>query len=706
MEDTGIRDVFLKESREILDHLESDLIVLEDGSDTDVVNRLFRYFHTLKGSSGIAGFKNVYEFTHRVESVLDKVRSGGITVSPDLIDLLLGSLDWVREAIAGDDTAPEESRLALIGKTELLLGKGESAPDAAPEKADRPEPEREIEVGFRYFRVHAAFREDVFESGIDPLLIMEDLAALGKFVERKIDRSRLPLFGDMNPEKCYMAWDLVLKTKHPQQKVDDVFLFVRDDNEISVEDITALYTSDTGSGGVPEERMLGEILTDKGILTENELTDVLTSQELENKKIGTLVVEKGYATDKDLQFALTEQEKIKKKVETSTVRVDTGKLDTLLNLLGEIVIGQSGINRIADELDEEKGFRLKNALYGLDRVTREFQEQIMAIRMIPVGPSFEQFRRFVRDSAHALGKDIRLEIEGAETELDKTVIEKIGDPLKHMIRNAIDHGIETPEERELAGKERIGRIMLRAYHQEGNVYIEVSDDGAGVNRKKLREKAEYMGIIKPGDEVNDQRLLSILFMPGFSTAAKVGELSGRGVGMDVVKTNIESLRGSVEIETRAGEGTMFRIKLPLTLAIIEGMLVRVGGSIYIIPLLSIVESMQPGRDDIRTVKEKGEVVHVRGEFVTLVRLYDLFGIQPEFRDPWESLMVIVEAGISRVGIMIDELLGQQQIVIKSLENYISRSRALSGAAILGDGRVALIIDVHGLVEELSRQGGR
>ncbi|TAL29788.1 MAG: chemotaxis protein CheA [Spirochaetes bacterium] len=702
MEDTGIRDVFLKESREILDHLESDLIVLEEGSDPEVVHRLFRYFHTLKGSSGIAGFKNVYEFTHKVESVLDKVRSGGVAVSPELIDLLLGSLDWVREAIAGDDAAPEESRRALISKTDALLGVGESAPDAAPEKADIPEPEREIEVGFRYFRVHAAFREDVFESGIDPLLIMEDLAALGKFVERKIDRSRLPLLEDMDPEKCYLAWDLVLKTKHPQQKVDDVFLFVRDDNDISVEDITALYTSGAGGRGTQEERMLGEILTEKGILTENELTDVLISQELENKKIGTLVVEKGYATDKDLQFALTEQEKIKKKVETSTVRVDTGKLDTLLNLLGEIVIGQSGINRIADELDEEKGFRLKNALYGLDRVTREFQEQIMAIRMIPVGPSFEQFRRFVRDSAHALGKDIRLEIEGAETELDKTVIEKIGDPLKHMIRNAIDHGIETPEERGQAGKEPIGRIMLRAYHQEGNVFIEVSDDGAGVNRKRLREKAESMGIIKPGDEVNDARLLSILFMPGFSTAARVGELSGRGVGMDVVKTNIESLRGSVEIETRAGEGTMFRVKLPLTLAIIEGMLVRVGGSIYIIPLLSIVESMQPRREDISTVKEKGEVVHVRGEFVTLVRLYDLFGIKSEFQNPWESLMVIVEAGISRVGIMIDELLGQQQIVIKSLENYISRSRALSGAAILGDGRVALIIDVHGLVEELSR----
>ncbi len=701
MEDAGIREVFYKESREILDNLEADILMLEEMSDPDVVNRLFRYFHTLKGSSGIAGYKNVYEFTHKIESVLDRVRSGGIEVNRELVDLLLGSLDWVREAIAGDDVASGEAKQALIAKTNVLMGTVEPASEPVSNAGAGGEPAREIEVGYRYFRVHAGFRDDVFESGIDPLLIMEDLAALGKFVDRRVDRSKLPLLTDMDPEKCYLSWDLVLKTKQPPNKVDEVFLFVKDDNDILIEDITAMYTSETPVQDHSEEKKLGEILTSKGILTEQELTDVLSSLE-KNKKLGALIVEKGYATDKDLQFALNEQEKIKKRVETSTVRVDTEKLDGLLNLLGEIVIGQSAINRIADELDEEKGFQLKNALYGLDRVTREFQEQIMSIRMIPVGPSFEQFRRFVRDSSQALGKDIRLEIEGGETELDKTVIEKIGDPLKHMIRNAIDHGIEPPGERESAGKERMGRIMLRAYHQEGNVFVEVADDGGGVNFRRLREKAEAMGILKQGDEVNEQRLLSILFMPGFSTAEKVGELSGRGVGMDVVKTNIESLRGSVEIDSHPGKGTTFRVKLPLTLAIIEGMLVRVGGSIYIIPLLSIVESMQPRREDIRTVKEKGEVVQVRGEYVTLVRLYDLFGIKPEFSNPWESLMVIVESGMSRVGIMIDELLGQQQIVIKSLENYISRSRALSGAAILGDGRVALIIDVHGLVEELSK----
>jgi two-component system chemotaxis sensor kinase CheA len=373
-----------------------------------------------------------------------------------------------------------------------------------------------------------------------------------------------------------------------------------------------------------------------------------------------------------------------------------------MNLLGEIVIGQSSLLRIAEELEEDNeiGFQLKNSLYGLDRITREFQEQIMSIRMIPIGPTFEQFRRFVRDVSRDRGKDIKLKLEGGDTELDKTVIEKIGDPLKHMIRNAIDHAIEQPDERERGGKPREGQITLRSYHQEGNVYIEIIDDGRGVNLAKVRSKALALGYITEDEDASSERLLSFLFSPGFSTADSVGDLSGRGVGMDVVKTNVEELRGSVEIRTEDGKGTTMRIKLPLTLAIIDGMLVKIGRSIYIIPLLSIVESMQPKKDDIKTIEGKGEVIHFRGEFVPLVRLYDAFGLESQYKNPWEALIIVVEAGNVRMGLMVDDLLGQQQIVIKSLDNYITVSRAISGGAILGDGRVALIIDIHGLVEDI------
>lgn len=701
-ESGSIQDVFIKEAGEILENLDSDIVLLEEKWEPELINRIFRYIHTLKGSSGIAGFNTVYDFTHKLENLFDMVRSGALGTDERLIDLLLGSMDWIREVIAG--VASEE---AIVKSRNVLLEKIESFRSGVREYADggggvtaEPAPEK-LDVGYRYFRVHAFFRENVFESGIDPLMIMEDLVSHGIVIKKRITRKKTRDFARFDPEKCLTGWDIILKAKCTAQKIEDLFLFVKDDNDITIEDITDQYILAAESDQYLEEKRIGEILLERGILTENELEDVLSAQDV-NKKVGDLVVEKGYATEKDIQYALGEQEKIKRKLETSTVRVDTGRLDSLLNLLGEIVIGQSAITRIADELDEEKGFRLKNALYGLDRITREFQEQIMSIRMIPIGPSFEKFRRFVRDISHNLKKEIRLEIEGGETELDKTVIERIDDPLKHMIRNAIDHGIETEEERVRAGKDRGGKITLRAYHQEGNVYIEVVDDGRGMDRGKIRAKAELLGLVKPGEEITDNKLLSFLFIPGFSTAEKVGELSGRGVGMDVVRTNIESLRGNVEVETKSGVGTVFRIKLPLTLAIIEGMMVRVGTHIYIIPLLSIVESMQPKKDEVKTIKEKGEVVLVRGEYVSLVRLYRLFDVKADYTEPWESLVVIVEAGMSRVGVMIDELMGQQQIVIKSLENYISGSRAISGAAILGDGRVALIIDVHGLVEELQK----
>jgi two-component system chemotaxis sensor kinase CheA len=370
-----------------------------------------------------------------------------------------------------------------------------------------------------------------------------------------------------------------------------------------------------------------------------------------------------------------------------------------MNLLGEIVIGQASLHRVSEDMDEEKASSLKNSLYGLDRVTREFQEQIMSIRMVPIGPTFDQFKRFVRDTAHSLGKEIKLKVEGGDTELDKTVIEKIGDPLKHMIRNAIGHGIEVASERTKKGKPTAGTVTLKAYHQEGNVFIDVIDDGKGINLAEVKKKGVALGLIAE-EETSKEKILSLIFNPGFSTSDHVGDLSGRGVGMDVVKTNAEELRGSVEVKSKEGEGTLIRIKLPLTLAIIEGMLVKVGPSILIIPLLSVIETIQVKKDDYRTVEGKGEVILVRGEYISLIRLNVLFGLEAGITNPWEALIVIVESGGERIGIMIDDLIGQQQIVIKSIDNFITTSRSISGATILGDGKVALIIDIHGLVGEI------
>lgn len=701
MGEGGITEVFLNECTEIIGNLESDLVTLEEkNDDQDIINRIFRYFHTLKGSSGIAGFTIIYEFTHNLESLFDKVRSGEVIVNRDIIDILLDSIDYIKEELFSDSD-PDESdstREDLVRRVNVFLG--------GPEKKEETEDflksvgaYKSVGSNERYFRVKAVFKEDIFSNGIDPLMVVEDLASLGKIVYLTVDKKRIPDFDKLDPEKCYMSWDIVLKTQSDEMKVRDVFLFVYDDNEIDIENVTDRYTISKDNPYMAEKK-LGEILVEKGIINDKELDDLVKLQNDKNYKLGDIIVQKGLASTKQVDEALNEQDKIKKKIEISTVRVDSTKLDNLMNLLGEIVIGQASLHRIADEIEEEKAFRLKNSLYSLDRVTREFQEQIMSIRMVPIGPTFEQFKRFVRDAAHNMQKEIKLRVEGGDTELDKTVIEKIGDPLKHMIRNAIDHGIETAEDRKKAGKPPHGTVTLKAYHQEGNVYIDIIDDGRGIDLEKVKRKAISLGLLLPEEEVTKEKLVSIVFNPGFSTAEQASDLSGRGVGMDVVKTNIEDLRGSVEVKTKEGEGTLIRIKLPLTLAIIEGMLVRVGKSVLIIPLLSVIETIQIKQDDYKTVEGKGEVILVRGEYISLVRLNELFGIEASFNNPWDALIVIVESDGERIGIMIDDLIGQQQIVIKSLDNYISTSRSVSGATILGDGRVALIIDIHGMVEEI------
>ena len=723
----GLKEIFTGEAEEILQSLEPDIVRLEDGRDPEVINRIFRGVHTLKGSSGMAGFNEISQFTHKLENLIDKVRSGNLAVDESLVDILLNSMDWIRMIIFGSDedaalsdrSGLKDNLLGRIegyrqGKINYSMSKSANT-DIGWEVTDKrsvllkndatatahvkviQEQLEENKSVYKFFRIKAEFDDSIFGKGIDPLLLIEEVASLGRILSRKVERSRIPGLKKFDPEKCYLGWDVTIKTKHGRDEIEDIFLFVKDDNKIIIEDVTKVYI-------VPDAvspYKIGEIMLSENIITENELSNVLEAQKTEGKKTAEIILEKGYASQDDVNYALQEQDRIRKKIESSTVRVATGKLDTLLNLLGEIIIGQSAISKVAELVDGDTGERLKSVLYGIDRTTHEFQEHLMAIRMVPIAYSFEQFKRFVRDTAKEYGKDIQLKLEGVETELDKTVIEKINDPLKHMIRNSIDHGIEMPGERTKCGKSGAGVIQLKAYHQEGNVYIEIYDDGKGIDRTKVRQKAEKLGLVKPGDELNDEKLLNFLFMPGFSTADKVGDLSGRGVGMDVVKTNIEQLKGSIKINSEIGKGTTFIIKLPLTLAIIDGMLVRIGKWTYIIPLLSIVESIQPKKDEVKTVKGRGEMIYVRDRYVTLLRTYKIFGIKPEYKNPWEGLVVIVESNGTYIGLQVDELLGQQQIVIKSLDSSVTKSRAIAGASILGDGTVSLIMDVHGLVGEMA-----
>jgi two-component system chemotaxis sensor kinase CheA len=701
MGDMGLTEVFLNETKEIIGNLETDIVTLEENRENqEIINRIFRYFHTLKGSSGIAGFNVIYEFTHHLESLFDKVRSGDMAVNSDIIDILLDSIDWVKDELFSevDHEGSGKIQAELTDRINECMGNKPGVKDESGDFLSGVGAYSGVGSSERYFKISAVFKEDIFNNGIDPLMVIEDLSNLGEVIISNVDQKRIPDFYKMDPEKCYMSWEILLKTSYDEMKIRDVFLFVIDDNKIEIENVTEKY-AEVKEHGYLTEKKLGEILIEKGILNDSDLEEIVKQQSSQKFKLGDIIVQKGLASTKQVDEALQEQDKIKKRLEVSTVRVDSAKLDNLMNLLGEIVIGQASLHRVSEDMDEEKAFILKNSLYGLDRVTREFQEQIMSIRMVPIGPTFDQFKRFVRDTAHSLGKEIRLKVEGGDTELDKTVIEKIGDPLKHMIRNAIGHGIEAASDRAAKGKSSAGTVTLKAYHQEGNVYIDVIDDGRGIPLAEVKKKGIAQGLISE-DENSKDKILSLIFSPGFSTSEQVGDLSGRGVGMDVVKTNVEELRGTVEVKSKEGEGTLIRIKLPLTLAIIEGMLVKVGTSILIIPLLSVIETIQVKKDDYRTVEGKGEVILVRGEYISLIRLNVFFGIDTGIENPWEALVVIVESNGERVGIMIDDLIGQQQIVIKSIDNFITSSRSISGATILGDGKVALIVDIHGLVEEI------
>ena len=399
-----------------------------------------------------------------------------------------------------------------------------------------------------------------------------------------------------------------------------------------------------------------------------------------------------------------EQTESRKIVKTSTIRVDTDKLDQLVNLVGEMVISVARLSQLTSEIKDDKESRsLQTANAALERISRDLQEQVMRVRMVPVEGTFNRFRRVVRDMAFEQGKKIELRMSGTATELDKNVIEQIGDPLKHMIRNSIDHGIETPQERKAKGKPETGTIWLRAYQREGNIFIEITDDGRGINKEKILAKAREKGMASQDKTYADEEIYQFMFAPGLSTAEKVTELSGRGVGMDVVKKNIEGLRGTVEVKSEEGTGSTFTVKLPLTLAIIDGMMVKVGKEVLTVPLSVIDRSVRPRLEEVKTVEGKGELVDIRGDYLPLVRLYQLFNIPTEKTDPTQALVIIVQIAKSRYGILVDDVLGQTQAVIKSIDKNFRKVDGTSGATILGDGRVSLILDIHG-IERMAFEG--
>ena len=532
-----------------------------------------------------------------------------------------------------------------------------------------------------------------FKTGNDPVRIIRDLSELGP-INSSIDLSELPEFDLLDPEECYLAWQIELEGGATEEEVKDVFAWVDEDCALTIEAVVSEAVEEVAAAE-PEIVAAPESIPEPVVEVEPEKAEVSPAAEpapaasatpaaIPSKKPDNAAAKKGQPA------------------ESGSIRVGIDKVDALINMVGELVITQSMLNQLGEDFTMERIEKLKEGLTELERHTRELQENVLQIRMLPISFSFNRFPRLVHDLSSKLDKKIELKLSGENTELDKTVMEKIGDPMVHLVRNSLDHGIETPEARLAKGKPEIGTLHLNAYHQGGNIVIEINDDGAGLNTERILQKAIEKGLVGENESLSDEKIHELIFAPGFSTAEVVSDVSGRGVGMDVVKRNIKDLGGVVEVKSKKDVGSTFTIRLPLTLAILDGQLVRLGDETYIVPLVSIIESLQIKAEAVNSIAGGAELYKLRDEYLPIIRLHEIFEVPAKNTELVNGLLVVVEGDGQHAWIFVDDLLGQQQVVIKSLESNYKKVEGLSGATILGDGTVALILDVAGLVT-LSRE---
>ena len=646
-------ETFYEESFEGLEVMEAELLNLDLGSaDNETINTIFRAAHSIKGGSGTFGLNDVAEFTHVMETLLDEMRDGRREVTQESVDVLLRSVDVLRNMLSSlrenEDVDTERVKKTKAELDELLDrtgGGGASVDNDEVSIAEKIKDKNEWKINF-------SPSPGLLRTGNDPVRIFRELESLGE-IEIVADVSRIPPFEQLVPEDCYISWEIKLKTEVGQDVINEVFAWVEDECELNIVRINK----------------------------ENKETSTHASIEKKSVSGGPVKPKKSKATD------------------SGSIRVSIEKIDDLINMMGELVITQSMLSQLgnAEEFCNSHIEKLRDGLVQLERNTREMQENIMRIRMLPISFAFQRFPRLVHDLSAKLKKNIVLEMTGENTELDKTVMEKIGDPLVHLVRNSIDHGIESPDKRKEIGKSETGIIKLNAFHEGGNIVIEIIDDGAGLDRDRIMSKAIENGIIEEDETLTDGMVYDLIFQPGFSTAEVVSDISGRGVGMDVVRRNIRDLGGTVDVSSEPGVGSTFTIRLPLTLAIMDGQSICVGEEIYIVPLVSIVESVQICSDEVKGVAGKASLYRLRDEYIPIVRLHEVFSIETKCKKIEDGLLVVVEGEGTKVALFVDDLLGQQQVVIKSLETNYKKINGVSGATILGDGTVALIIDVGGLI---------
>jgi two-component system chemotaxis sensor kinase CheA len=686
---------FIEEAGERLAELEAVLLELEsDPTNMDLVAQAFRAMHTIKGSGAMFGFETVASFTHQLETVFDEIRNGRLAVTQPLIGLSLEARDLIRRLLAGDEASTRLDRDRLCKALRAYLPK--DGQPKTPLKEEPKLPSDEKSAPEKTFRVFVRPDPELFRNGTNPMGLLNELVEMGH--SRVVAHTRsIPGLSDADPEVCYLSWDIILTTTKDADAIRDVFIFVEDHCSVRIDLVDDGISQESGE----DYKKLGEILIERGDITTTCLKESLAEQ----KRVGQLLIEKGAVSSETVEAAVLEQKAVrearaKREAQAqpeagSSIRVAAEKLDYLVDLVGELVIAQARLGQLAATRDDAE---LVSVAETMDRLSAELRDSTLSIRMVPIGTTFGRFKRLVRDLSGELGKEIDLQTDGAETELDKTVIERLGDPLVHLIRNSCDHGIEKPEVRRAAGKAARGTVRLAAYHTGPNVFIEIRDDGAGLDAEAIRAKAVERGLLSADAIPPPAEIYKLIFLPGLSTAKSLSSVSGRGVGMDVVKRSIDALRGSIEVESSRGVGTTIRMRLPLTLAIIEGMLVTVGESSYVLPMSLVEECVELTQADVE--KSHGnQIAIVRGELVPYLRLRNWFGVAGD-RPPIEQIVIASVDGF-RFGFVVDAVIGQHQTVIKTLGHMYRETQGLSGATILGDGRVALIVDVSALIRSTS-----
>lgn len=718
-----INEIFFEEANELLESLEGYLLSLEQNPDNpEIISAVFRVMHTIKGSSGMFGFDAISSFTHEVESTFDAVRNGSAPVTPQLISLTLKARDHIMDMLKGNVDKEESAALIQEFKdfmsayptsnkdqgsekketeTNTTTSEQKELPDSkqdeAPVLQTNVEPTQQIACAEQTtWRISFTPSPDILQNGTRPSLMIKELTDMGTATVLFFTR-QIPPLSEIEPTTCYVSWDIILTTCKSREEIQDVFIFLDKSSVIKIDKIDI---------DIEENNRIGQILIDRKHISQSALEEILSQR----KPIGQLLVEKNLISNESLQSALAEQTHIKNVAKTKnteslqtsqlnsssqnvtqqSIRVNSEKLDQLIDLVGELVTFNA---RLGEFSTRENNPALMTLSEQSERLILALRDNAMDMRMLPIGTIFTRFRRLVHDLASDMHKDIELITEGSETELDKTVIEKLNDPLIHMIRNSVDHGIESKEERLAKGKPAQGIVKLIAQHVGAFVLIIISDDGAGLNKEKIYKKAIDKNLIAPGTEISDSDIYSMIFLPGFSTSEKVTAVSGRGVGMDVVKKDITALGGTISIETQQGKGTDFILKIPLTLAIIEGMLVQIGNSIFVIPLTNIQECMEfsPADGDEDKICSH---IDARGEFLPYINLRRWFEIDDPL--PPSQQVVIVNDQDSKLGVVVDRVIGNHQTVIKPLGALYRNVEGLSGATILGDGSVALILDIFKL----------